>query len=270
MNSEGDPNAQAGSRPRPRTGGRSARVRAAVLDATIALLRDEGNDFGIPQVAARSGVHETSIYRRWGSREALIVDAVRTHIGEEIPIPDTGTLRGDLSGSLRRASPSSPHPWAPNSCAPPFPPPAPPRQTPGDNTGPTAWSRSTRSLPGRSSAARSPPRSTPSSPSNCSSPPSTSACSSPKTRSMLTSRGVSPPWSSALLNDERVPTRAGRPASANAITPIDGSTPTARSCCCPSAGQRAPRNMATRNTPRARPRYADCSRQPRPRSNTRG
>src|SRR6476646_9810011 len=70
---------------RPRPGGRSARVRAAVLDATIALLREEGDAFGIPQVAARAGVHETSIYRRWGSREALIVEAVRAHIGEEVP-----------------------------------------------------------------------------------------------------------------------------------------------------------------------------------------
>src|SRR5215468_426884 len=85
---------------RARRGGRSARVRSAVLDATLALLREGGDAFGIPQIAARAGVHETSIYRRWGSREALIVDAVRSHIGEEIPVPDTGTLRGDLSAFL--------------------------------------------------------------------------------------------------------------------------------------------------------------------------
>lgn len=95
--SDNDPTA------RPRPGGRSARVRAAVLDATIALLREEGDAFGIPQVAARAGVHETSIYRRWGSREALIVDAVRAHIGEEVPLPDTGTLRGDLLAFLERS-----------------------------------------------------------------------------------------------------------------------------------------------------------------------
>jgi AcrR family transcriptional regulator len=75
-------------------------VRAAVLEATLALLREEGDEFGIPQVAARAGVHETSIYRRWGSREALIVDAVRTHVGDEIPVPDTGSLRGDLVSFL--------------------------------------------------------------------------------------------------------------------------------------------------------------------------
>ena len=88
---------------RQRRGGRSARVRAAVLDATLVLLREEGDAFGIPQVAARAGVHETSIYRRWGSREVLIVDAIRTHIGEEVPVPDTGSLRGDLTAFLERS-----------------------------------------------------------------------------------------------------------------------------------------------------------------------
>jgi AcrR family transcriptional regulator len=83
-------------RPRRRTGGRSARVRAAVLDATLATLAEEGDAFTIPRVAARAGVHETSIYRRWRTREALIVDAVASRIGAEIPVPDTGALRDDL------------------------------------------------------------------------------------------------------------------------------------------------------------------------------
>lgn len=85
---------------RRRTGGRSARVRAAVLDATLAVLAEVGDDFSIPQVAARAGVHETSIYRRWGSPQALIVDAITSRIGEEIPIPDTGSLRGDLEAFI--------------------------------------------------------------------------------------------------------------------------------------------------------------------------
>jgi AcrR family transcriptional regulator len=91
-----DEMAAAASRPRQRTGGRSARVRAAVLDATLATLAEDGDAFTIPRVAARAGVHETSIYRRWGTREALIVDAVTARIGAEMPIPDTGSLRDDL------------------------------------------------------------------------------------------------------------------------------------------------------------------------------
>lgn len=86
--------------PRRRPGGRSARVRVAVLDATLGLMRERGNAFTIPHVAARAGVHETTIYRRWGSREALIVDAIASHVGEEIPIPDSGSLRGDITALL--------------------------------------------------------------------------------------------------------------------------------------------------------------------------
>jgi AcrR family transcriptional regulator len=90
--------------PRKRLGGRSARVRAAVLGATLAgITEEEGDALSIPRIAARAGVHETSIYRRWGSREALILDAVTSLIGEEIPVPDTGSLRGDLVAFLDRS-----------------------------------------------------------------------------------------------------------------------------------------------------------------------
>jgi AcrR family transcriptional regulator len=83
-----------------RPGGRSARVRATVLEATLDALAEGGEAVGIPQIAVRAGVHETSIYRRWGSLPALVVDAVGTRIGEEIPLPDTGSLRGDLLAFL--------------------------------------------------------------------------------------------------------------------------------------------------------------------------
>ena len=80
-----------------RTGGRSARVRAAVLRATLdVLLAGGADDLSIRDVAQRAGVHETSIYRRWGSRANLILDAVLGETEAAIPVPDTGSLRGDL------------------------------------------------------------------------------------------------------------------------------------------------------------------------------
>ncbi|MFJ4652529.1 TetR/AcrR family transcriptional regulator [Nocardia sp. NPDC088792] len=82
---------------RRRTGGRSARVRAAVLDATLTALADNGFDqLNIAEVAARSGVHETTIYRRWKTREQLMFDALLEHSWQQLPIPDTGALRSDL------------------------------------------------------------------------------------------------------------------------------------------------------------------------------
>lgn len=82
-----------------RPGGRSARVRRSVLDATLAVLRDgEWDRFSVAEVASRAGVHETSIYRRWGTRERLATDALLAAGELHLPVPDTGSLRGDLAG----------------------------------------------------------------------------------------------------------------------------------------------------------------------------
>ena len=80
-----------------RPGGRSARVRRAVLDATLELLHTRGMDgLAVADVAARAGVHETSIYRRWRTREHLMVDALLEEAENLLPVPDTGSLREDL------------------------------------------------------------------------------------------------------------------------------------------------------------------------------
>ncbi|MFJ4773835.1 TetR/AcrR family transcriptional regulator [Streptomyces uncialis] len=82
---------------RRRTGGRSARVRRAVLDATRQAMAEHGPDaVSVPEIARRAGVHETSVYRRWGTREHLVIDALLDYSEEQLPLPDTGTLRGDL------------------------------------------------------------------------------------------------------------------------------------------------------------------------------
>ncbi len=84
---------QDGSRP----GGRAARVREAVRAATLAELAEKGYaELTVDGVATRSGVHKTTVYRRWGNVRGLIADALEMAGGEPWPIPDTGTLRGDL------------------------------------------------------------------------------------------------------------------------------------------------------------------------------
>lgn len=95
----GDPPAPANRR----LGGRSARVRASVLQAAFAVLMERGSEaFTIAEVAARSGVHETSIYRRWGAKGALALEASLHFAEVAITIPDTGALRSDLSALLDR------------------------------------------------------------------------------------------------------------------------------------------------------------------------
>jgi AcrR family transcriptional regulator len=82
---------------RRRPGGRSARVRRSVVSATLQTLADVGAEkLTVATVAARAGVHETSIYRRWGTREKLITDALLSYSEQLLPVPDTGSLPGDL------------------------------------------------------------------------------------------------------------------------------------------------------------------------------
>ncbi len=82
---------------RRRTGGRSARVREAVLKATLRVVAEQGADaVSIREIARQARVHETSIYRRWRTKEHLILDALLDYSEEQLPIPDTGTLRDDL------------------------------------------------------------------------------------------------------------------------------------------------------------------------------
>ena len=80
-----------------RPGGRSARVRQAVLDAAFAELGEKGyGGLSIEAVALRSGVAKTTVYRRWPSRDELVADALDSRSDRNEPVPDTGSLRGDL------------------------------------------------------------------------------------------------------------------------------------------------------------------------------
>ncbi len=82
---------------RRRPGGRSARVRQSVIDATLALLAEAGLDkLTVADIAERAEVHETSIRRRWCTKENLVADALLNNSAQHLPIPDTGSLREDL------------------------------------------------------------------------------------------------------------------------------------------------------------------------------
>lgn len=81
-----------------RPGGRAARVVASVLEATQSLLVEVGyNGLSIDEVAARAGVHKTTIYRRWPSKPELVAAAVSESSRQGIPVPDTGALGTDLA-----------------------------------------------------------------------------------------------------------------------------------------------------------------------------
>ncbi|MFJ4674591.1 TetR/AcrR family transcriptional regulator [Kitasatospora sp. NPDC088783] len=80
-----------------RPGGRSARVGAQVHQAVTELIGERGyGNFTVGEVAARAGVADSSIYRRWGSLEKLLTDVALTRLNARSPMPDTGSLAGDL------------------------------------------------------------------------------------------------------------------------------------------------------------------------------
>jgi AcrR family transcriptional regulator len=72
-------------------------VRQAVLDAAFAELGEKGyGGLSIEAVALRSGVAKTTVYRRWPTRDELVADALDSRSDRYEPIPDTGSIRGDL------------------------------------------------------------------------------------------------------------------------------------------------------------------------------
>lgn len=48
------------------------------------------------KIAERAGVNPTTVYRRWGSLESLVGELADATVSERSPLPDTGTLAGDI------------------------------------------------------------------------------------------------------------------------------------------------------------------------------
>jgi AcrR family transcriptional regulator len=68
----------------------------ALREAALELLAEIGYDrLTIESVAARARASKTTIYRRWSGKAELVVDALNGLKATE-PVPDTGSLRGDL------------------------------------------------------------------------------------------------------------------------------------------------------------------------------
>jgi AcrR family transcriptional regulator len=77
---------------RPLDASRDVVLREAALE----LLAEIGYDrLTIDAVAARARASKTTIYRRWSGKAELVVDALHRQKGSQ-PVPDTGSLRGDL------------------------------------------------------------------------------------------------------------------------------------------------------------------------------
>ncbi|MET9500009.1 TetR/AcrR family transcriptional regulator [Streptomyces sp. NPDC006552] len=77
-------------------------MRTQVLDAVLAELGEHGYDgLSTDAVAARAGVHRTTVYRRWGDVGGLLADVLDAASDDDWQPPDTGSLEGDLTALNR-------------------------------------------------------------------------------------------------------------------------------------------------------------------------
>jgi AcrR family transcriptional regulator len=77
------------------------RVTDAILDAVLADLAESGfRGITMDGVARRAGVGKSAIYRRWPSKVEMTADALRTLSVVTDPVPDTGSLDGDILALL--------------------------------------------------------------------------------------------------------------------------------------------------------------------------
>ncbi len=84
---------------RPRTGGRSARIAAAVMDAVEELSKStDRSELTVPLIALKAGVPPSTIYRRWGSISELMSDIAVDRMRPASEPADTGALATDLEG----------------------------------------------------------------------------------------------------------------------------------------------------------------------------
>jgi AcrR family transcriptional regulator len=83
---------------RPRDPSRDGVIRKAILR----LLADVGyGALTMDAVASQAGVGKATIYRRWRTKEDLVVDTIAGLEQKVIDSPDTGTLEGDLRALMQ-------------------------------------------------------------------------------------------------------------------------------------------------------------------------
>ena len=75
----------------------------AILAATLDLLAETGYEaLRLDSIASQARTSKATLYRHWSGKAELVVDAIRRYEQAELPeAPDTGSLRGDLLGTLR-------------------------------------------------------------------------------------------------------------------------------------------------------------------------
>lgn len=77
-------------------------AKTRILEAGLELLEETAfADITADAIAERAGASKATIYRWWPNKEAVLIEALREAVAQELPFPDTGDLREDIRLQLR-------------------------------------------------------------------------------------------------------------------------------------------------------------------------
>lgn len=81
---------------------RDEEARTRILHASLEALEELGYP-GVTcdAIAVRAGASKATIYRWWPHKEAVMLEALREAVAQELPFPDTGCLADDIHIQLR-------------------------------------------------------------------------------------------------------------------------------------------------------------------------
>jgi AcrR family transcriptional regulator len=76
---------------------RDEEAKARILEASLEVLEELGYPGVTTEaIAERAGASKSTIYRWWPNKEAVMLEALREAVAQELPFPDTGSLKDDV------------------------------------------------------------------------------------------------------------------------------------------------------------------------------
>lgn len=103
MPENSEPTGATASAPRRKGRPRDASADERILAAAAELILQRGYDnMTVDEVAAKAKAGKATVYRRWAGKEDLAFAALAQLYSTEFPIPDTGSLRGDLRAAYKQ------------------------------------------------------------------------------------------------------------------------------------------------------------------------
>jgi AcrR family transcriptional regulator len=84
---------------------RSVVAESSILAATLALLEKRPLcEITADAIAAKAGVSKATIYKWWPNKNRVALDAFLSRMTDDVPVPDTGSLRADLLDYMQAAA----------------------------------------------------------------------------------------------------------------------------------------------------------------------